>query len=228
MKKIKLLGVIPARKGSRGLKNKNLLKVGVKPLIAYTIKDALSYKQIDHVVVSTDSPKIASVARKYGAEIPFMRPGHLARDSSPMLAVLKHALMKCESHYNCVFDGIVLLDPTSPIRKKNDINGMIKIFKTKKPDLVVAGRSSRRNPYFNMLAKNKDGYANLVIKSKALRRQDAPITYDITNNCWIFSRKAIQNNWRLPRKTLMYEIKGDYIDIDTPDDLKHFASILRK
>ncbi len=222
-----LLGVIPARGGSKGIKNKNLRTVLNKPLIYYTIKDALSYKRIYKTIVTTDSLEIAEVAKKYGVEVPFIRPKRLAKDNTSMIEVLKHALMKYEQIYSLKINGIVLLDPTSPVRKKENINEMIDIFLERKPDLVVAVTKSRRNPYFNMVKINKSGYAQLVLKGNFVRRQDAPAIHDITNICWIFSRQAILRGWRIPRKTITYEIDGFYIDIDREDDLKFFEWYLK-
>lgn len=222
-----LLGVIPARGGSKGIKNKNLRAVLNKPLISYTIKDALSYKKIYQTIVTTDSLEIAEVAKKYGAEVPFIRPKRLAKDNTSMIEVLKHALMKCEQIYSLRINGIVLFDPTSPVRKKENINKMIDIFSERKPDLVVAVTKSRRNPYFNMVKINKNGYAQLVSKGNFVRRQDAPPIHDITNDCWIFSRQSILRNWRIPRKTIAYETDGLYIDIDEEDDLKFFECFLK-
>jgi len=222
-----LLGVIPARSGSKGIKDKNLSTVLNKPLIYYTIKDALTYKKIYKTIITTDSLEIAEVAKKYGAEVPFIRPKKLAKDNTSMIEVLKHALMKCEQIYSLKINGIVLLDPTSPLRKKDNINKMIDIFLERKPDLVVAVAKSRRNPYFNMVKINKSGYAQLVLKGNFVRRQDAPSVFDITNNCWIFSRRAILRGWRIPRKTIAYEIEGLYIDIDEEDDLKLFECFLK-
>jgi len=222
-----LLGVIPARGGSKGIKNKNLRTVLNKPLIYYTIKDALSYKEIYKTIVTTDSLEIVEIAKKYGAEVPFIRPKNLAKDNTSMIEVLKHALMKCEQIYSLKINGVVLFDPTSPLRKKNDIKTMIEIFFKNKPDLAVAVSKSKRNPYFNMLKINKSGYAQLVLKGNYIRRQDAPPIFDITNNCWIFSRQAILRGSRIPRKTITYEIDGFYIDIDREDDLKFFEWYLK-
>ena len=222
-----LLGVIPARGGSKGIKNKNLRTVLNKPLIYYTIKDALSYKKIYETIVTTDSLEIAEVAKKYGAEVPFIRPKRLAKDNTPMIEVLKHALMKCEQIYSLKINGIVLLDPTSPLRKKENINEMIDLFLENKPDLVVAVTKSRRNPYFNMMKINNRGYAQLVLRGNYARRQDAPPIFDISNNCWIFSRRAILRGWRIPRKTIAYETDSLYIDIDDENDLKFFEWFLK-
>ncbi len=222
-----LFGVIPAREGSKGIKNKNLKEILNKPLIYYTIKEALCYDKIFKTIVTTDSEKIAEFSKKYGAEVPFIRPKKLARDNTPMLEVLKHTLLKCEHIYSLKINGVVLLDPTSPLRKKNNINEMINIFKEKQPDLVVEVTNSRRNPYFNMVKTNKNGYAQLVLAGNYSRRQDAPLIYDITNSCWIFSRKAIIKGWRIPRKTIAYKTNDFYIDIDKEHDLKLFEHFIK-
>jgi CMP-N-acetylneuraminic acid synthetase len=91
----------------------------------------------------------------------------------------------------------------------------------------VAVSRCRRNPYFNMLKTEKTGFARLVLKGDFTRRQDAPPLFDIANNCWIFSRRAVLNGWRVPRKTIAYEIRSDYIDIDKEDDLKFLEWCLR-
>jgi len=221
------LGVIPARGGSKGIKNKNLRKIFGKPLISYTIKDALGYKEIYKIIVTTDSPKIANVAKKFGAEVPFLRPKELAKDRIPMLAVLKHALIECEKIYAQKIKGIVLFDPTSPIRDKSDIKKALNIFLKKEPDLLVAVARSKRNPYFNMVKVNNKGYAQTVLKGNFTRRQEVPLVYDITNNCWIFSRRAILKGWRIPKKAISYEIQGFYIDIDEERGLELFEYFLK-
>ena len=222
-----LLGVIPARGGSKGIKNKNLRTVLNKPLIYYTIKDALSYKEIYKTIVTTDSLEIVEIAKKYGAEVPFIRPKNLAKDNTSMIEVLKHALMKCEQIYSLKINGVVLFDPTSPLRKKDEIKKMINIFLKRKPDLVVAVSKSRKNPYFNMVKTNKNGYAELVLKGNFVRRQDAPPIFDLTNNCWIFSRRAVLRCSRIPQKTIAHEIDSFYIDIDREDDLKFLEWFLK-
>jgi len=225
--RLALLGVIPARGLSKGLKNKNLRKVLNRPLISYTIEHVLAYTEIHKSIVTTDDPRIAKVARQYGADVPFLRPKELAADDTGMLAVLKHALAECERSYSIEFDGVVLFDPTSPVRRSKDIKKMIGIFLAQRPDLIVAVANSVRNPYFNMLRVASDGYARMVLQGNFVRRQDAPRTYDITNNCWIFSRRAVLRQWRLPKKTIAYEADGPWIDIDSRGDLKRFEWFLK-
>ncbi|OQA89342.1 MAG: CMP-N,N'-diacetyllegionaminic acid synthase [Elusimicrobia bacterium ADurb.Bin231] len=221
------LGVIPSRGGSKGIRKKGIKKVCGKPLIAYTIEHALSYKDIYKIIVTTDSSEIAKTAERYGAEVPFLRPKNLAKDNTPMLPVLKHALLNCEKLYSVKIKAILLFDPTSPVRRQSDIKKMIEVFTKKNPDLLIAVSRCRRNPYFHLLKTNKNGFAEHVLKSKFIRRQDAPVVYDITNSCWIFSRRAILNCWRIPRKTLIHEITSFYIDIDNKEDLDYFEYYIK-
>ena len=128
---MKILLTICARKGSKGVKNKNIRFLLGKPLIAYSIDQALNWGRASHVVVSTDSKEIAEIAKSFGAEVPFIRPANLAQDRSPKLPVLRHALLECERIFQQKYDIIVDLDPTSPLRTSNDIEGCYSIFRLK-------------------------------------------------------------------------------------------------
>ena len=117
----KILAMIPARSGSKGIIGKNIKKIGGKPLIAWPIEAAKSSKYIDKIIVSTDSDEIASVALKYGAEIPYLRPTDLAQDKSTTYSVIKNIL----SYYkklNEIYDYFVLLEPTSPLTTPKDVD----------------------------------------------------------------------------------------------------------
>lgn len=118
------LGVIPARGGSKGLAGKNILDLNGKPLIAWTIEQALASYRIDKLIVSTDSEEIADVARRWGAEVPFMRPASLAEDTTPSIEVVRHAVELCALDGE-QYDFVALLEPTSPLREKGDIDNMV-------------------------------------------------------------------------------------------------------
>ena len=120
-----ILGIIPARGGSKGLPGKNILDIAGKPLIVWTIERAINSKYLDRVIVSTDDSEIAEISKKYGAEVPFTRPEELAEDTTPMMDVIFHALDFFKSK-NMAFDYIALFEPTSPLRKINDIDNAIK------------------------------------------------------------------------------------------------------
>ncbi len=137
--KKKILALIPARGGSKGIPKKNIIDVGGLPLIAHSIKSAKKSKLINKVVVSTDSEEIAKIAKKYGVEAPFLRPTRIASDRSPIIDTILHALDWLESHGE-KFDAVALLEPTSPLRKDNDIDNAIKILMKNynKTDAVVS------------------------------------------------------------------------------------------
>src|SRR3989338_6280982 len=124
---MKKLAVICARGGSKGVPGKNTRPLLGKPLIAYTIGQALNSGLFERVVVSTDSNEIASIAKKYGAELPFLRPGELATYTSPKLPAVKHALIESERIFGETYEVVIDLDPTSPLRSIEDIENCIKI-----------------------------------------------------------------------------------------------------
>ncbi|MCK9480991.1 MAG: acylneuraminate cytidylyltransferase family protein [Bacteroidia bacterium] len=134
---MKILGVIPARGGSKGVPLKNIKLLDGKPLIEYTIMAALQ-SNLDRVIVSTDSKEIAEVAKNAGAEVPFLRPDSLASDSASSMPVAIHALNEIEKITGDVFDALMLLQPTTPFRTKTDINDAIELLKKNNTDSVIS------------------------------------------------------------------------------------------
>ncbi|MEK7589168.1 MAG: acylneuraminate cytidylyltransferase family protein [Patescibacteria group bacterium] len=178
MSKQKIIAVIPARGGSKSIPLKNIKKFCGKPLIAWSILGAKKSKYLDRVIVSTDSTKIAKVAKKFGAEV-IIRPPELAIDTIGIEPTLKHAyetLLKDEKYKA---DGLVLLMPTSPTRQTFHIDDAIKIFKDKKADSVIAVNETPANhtPYWT-LVRSKRGkvtlWGNIPLKKIPTRRQDFP------------------------------------------------------
>jgi N-acylneuraminate cytidylyltransferase/CMP-N,N'-diacetyllegionaminic acid synthase len=129
-----IIAIIPARGGSKSIKNKNIIDLDGKPLIYYTINQALKSKEFTKVIVSTDSLSIAKIAEKYGAEVPFLRPKNISYDC-PTEKVLIHASKYLEKYIS--FDGVACLQPTSPFRKIDSIKNCAKIFRSKKYDSVI-------------------------------------------------------------------------------------------
>jgi len=121
----KIIAIIPARGGSKGLKNKNIKDMCGKPLIAYTIENALKSKYLDEIMVTTDSQDIANISSEYGASVPFLRPDFLACDSATSIDTVLHTLDFYEKEFNTHFDYVILLEPTSPLREDDDIDNMI-------------------------------------------------------------------------------------------------------
>lgn len=122
----KVIAIIPARGGSKGLPGKNIRPLCGKPLIAWSIEQALRSECVDKVLVTTDSEEIANVAKRYGAEVPFIRPSELATDYTPSFEVISHALSYYRDFLGVTFDYSILLEPTSPLRERDDIDEMAK------------------------------------------------------------------------------------------------------
>ena len=181
IKKKKLICIIPARKGSKGLKNKNIKRLNNVPLIAWTILLAKKCKLIDDIIVSTDCTKISKIAKRYGAKVPFIRPKKFATDKASSFNVLKHAI-NFFAKKNIFYDYVLLLEPTSPLRDLNDVNFCIKKVLNKKIDtLVSVSESINQHPSFLYHLNNKN-YLKPYFKSSKkklyVRRQDLkPLFY---------------------------------------------------
>jgi CMP-N-acetylneuraminic acid synthetase len=135
-KEIKIMAVIPARGGSKGVPRKNIVLLCGKPLIAYTIETAAKSRLIDAAIVSTDDPEIAEVARKYEGDVPFLRPSELAQDNSPDIDFLKHALQWVEENRNWHPEILVILQPTLPFRTVEDVDNTLQFMLDQNCDSV--------------------------------------------------------------------------------------------
>jgi len=231
MKKHKILCTICARGGSKGVKNKNIKPINGKPLIAYTIEQAKESALFEHIVISTDSDDIAKVAVEYGGEVFFKRSDKLSSDTAGKLDVIKDALNRSEAHFNTKFDYIVDLDATAPLRNVEDIKNSFEQFLKNDNDNLITAMPSRRSPYFNLIEVDKNGKVSLSkpLKSRVLRRQDAPKTYDMNASIYIWKRDALLNNNTIfLNKTGLYVMPEERsIDIDTELDYK-FVEFLMK
>ena len=153
-----ILCIICARKGSKGIKNKALKLIKNKPLIYFTIKQALRSKIFDEVVVSTDSKKIQKIALNFGAKSWFLRPKKLSKDNSSKLLAIKHAFKESEKFFKKKFNICFDLDLTSPLRNIRDIKKALKIFNYEKANNLFSVTNSKKNPYFNMVEKKNNTY----------------------------------------------------------------------
>ncbi len=230
MKKKKILCTICARKGSKGLKNKNILKLSGKPLIFHTISQAKKIKAISKIVVSSNSRKILNLVKKK-VDLCIPRPEKFSNDKSSKIDAIKHALLFSEKNFKTNFDFIIDLDVTSPLRKKEDITTALSIFLKKKTGNLVSGNDSRRNPYFNQVMYKKK---NLKIvcepRKKINRRQDAPSIFDLNASIYIWNRKNLINSKNLINKQTFF-FKMPYersIDIDDKLDFIIVQHILNK
>ncbi|HYE86311.1 MAG TPA: acylneuraminate cytidylyltransferase family protein [Vicinamibacterales bacterium] len=176
---MKVLGIITARGGSKGVPGKNLKPLGGKPLLAYTVEAALD-TALDRLILSTDDPKIADAGRALGCEVPFMRPAELARDETPHLPVVQHAVKWLIDHDRYQADAVVILQPTSPLRSAIDISGALRMLELSGADSVVSVTevSAHAHPS-RMLRVDAAGDATLFVTGEPVRmrvnrRQDMP------------------------------------------------------
>lgn len=226
-----ILGVIPARGGSKGVPRKNLRMVGGKPLLAWAIECAKASRLLDDFLVSTDDNEIYRAASYLGAPLPFLRPAELAQDSSPMLPVLEHAILETEKQKGITVQYAVLIDPTAPLRTSADIDAVIEMLKKDDCDVVVSGSPAHRNPWFNMV-KREGEFVSLAadISPRPLRRQDCPTVFDLNTIAWGFSRRAvIEIGERIPPRTRLYETPGiRSIDLDTELDFQLLELVMKE
>jgi CMP-N-acetylneuraminic acid synthetase len=182
-----VIAFIFARGGSKGLPGKNIRPLAGKPLIAWAIEQALAVPRIRRVIVSTDAPEIAEVARAHGAETPFLRPAELAQDNSPEWLAWRHALSFVEAEEDRLPGAMVSVPVTAPLRLPVDIENCLDVFAGGGADMVITVTEAHRNPYFNMVKAEPDGTVGLVIPPQAgvTRRQDAPAVFDMTTVAYV-------------------------------------------
>lgn len=199
---------IAARGGSKGVPRKNIRLLAGKPLISHTIENALNSNIFSHVIVSTDDKEIARISKKYGAEIPFMRPRNLATDTSSMYDVVTHAIRKLRS-MGYEFEILVNRDCTVPFIRNKDIASSIKLLEEKKCNMVCGVYKQHHNPYFNMMELDSRGYLKFSkrLKNKEIRyRQDSPIVYQLNGLFSLYVDKLLKYQKFYMPKVLPYEI----------------------
>jgi len=226
-----ILGLVPARGGSKGIKKKNIKELLGRPLIAYSIEQGLASPVIDRVVVSTDDREIAEVARAAGADLPFMRPAELARDDTPMFPVMEHALDAVEAEKGEQVSHLVLLDATSPLRLVSDIEDAMGLFEGGNCEAVISGTQAHRSPWFNMVSIDDRGYVGLLNGSGDVgRRQDCPQAYDLDTTVWIYTRAAIKDiKKRMPERTRLYIVPAERaFHIDTELDFEIVSYLMKR
>ena len=227
---MEIVATICARGSSKSVPDKNIRLLCGKPLIVHTIEVAQKCKLINRIIVSTDAPRIAEIARANGAEVPFLRPKALARDDTPKLSVIKHAIQYLASQENFYPEIVVDLDPTSPLRTEKDIEDCIKIVRDEGADNAITVTSARKNPYFNMV-EITDGKVKLVKQppQAVKRRQDAPEVYEMNASRYVWKREALLNNESVFLPSTRVHVMPDWaIDIDSETDFQFVEFILTK
>ncbi len=223
------LGLIPARGGSKGVPRKNLSALLGKPLISYTIEAAKGSTCLGRVILSTDDKEIAALGRKYGIDVPFMRPARLAEDDTPMIAVITHCLgeMKAKGYRP---DYVVLLQPTSPLRSSAHIDAAIERMRASSADTVVAVEQvpHRYTPGSLMCLRPEGNIVSYIKDKMILRRQDKPRFYARNGPAILIVRREILEDGKLYGERV-YPFEMDRtasVDIDEPVDFVLAESLL--
>ena len=230
----KILCVISARGGSIGIKNKNIINFCGKPLIAWSILQAKKSIFLDDVFISTDSKKIANIAKTYGAKIPFIRNKNLANKNTSKFLVWKNALVEIEKKNKIKYDYFFDLDCTNPLRTSNDIDRMFKYFLkvSKKTDALITVTNSRKNPYFNMLEKNDLGFLrpSKSINKWPTSRQTSPAVYDQVASMYLLKTDFLRKKKKLYSGNIKGYLLKDYqnFDIDSKLDFEIISFLFKK
>lgn len=219
-----------ARGGSKGLPGKNIREIAGRPLICWSIDAARDSGRFSRIIVSTDSPEIADVARGCGAEVPYLRPSHLAEDSSPEVESWRHAISEYREIVGHLPPLFVSLPTTSPTRSVADVHAALDLAFDRSPDLVVAVTPSHRSPFFNVLVEDGDHLRLFDSSVKVTRRQDAPSTWDLTTVIYVARPEHVLTCDRLLDGTTMGVVvpKERAVDIDDEWDFALAEAILAR
>ena len=228
---MKILCTICARAGSKGVTNKNLRPINSKPLIVYSIEQALATKLFDQIVVSSDSAEIRNVALANGATYAVERPLELASDTAPKLPAIRHCVESAEKKFG-KFEVIVDLDATAPLRNPEDILGALELLKTTNSDNVITGTPAHRSPYFNLVETNEQGIVHLSKQPRAAvdRRQDSPECFDMNASIYVWRRHALfENETLFTKSTRLFVMPRERsIDIDSQADFDMVEWLMTK
>jgi len=227
----KILAVIPARGGSKGIPKKNIKLLGGKPLIVWSIEAAKKSRFIDRVIVSTDNEEIAEVARNVGAEVPFMRPAEISQDLTPDTPVFEHALLWLKEHDNFVPEFIVHLRPTGPLHTPEEIDEAIEMLAANPEADSVRSVEEPPKPPFKMWEPQGDyikpfAYLHGMKDFHTMPRQMLPKVYQTTADIGIMRlRTVLEKKSVIGDRVIPYFLKRPTIDIDHPIDFE-IAEIL--
>lgn len=216
-----VLGLVPARGGSKGVPGKNVRLLAGRPLIDYTAQAARESGVLDRVVLSTDSTEIAEVGRRCGLDVPFLRPASLAADDTPMLPVIRHA-METLAAGGWMADVIVLLQPTSPLRRPAHIRDVVKRLRSSNADSVVTAVEVPRHLSPDYVMRIEDGLLKPFLPEgeRVTRRQDARLAYSRDGTAYAFWRATVErfDNIYGDRCEPLVIDGADSLSIDSPID----------
>ncbi|MBN2165705.1 MAG: acylneuraminate cytidylyltransferase family protein [Marinilabiliaceae bacterium] len=215
---MKTLYVIPARGGSKGLPRKNIKLLNGKPLICYTIEAVREVASDEDICVSTDDIEIKNIVESHGLFVPFMRPGVLSTDTASTEDVIKHALSFYKAR-GVEYDIVVLLQPTSPLRKGHHIHEALELY-TSNDDMVVSAFKTKSNPYYLLFEEDENGYLHKSKTGNFSRRQDCPNVWELNGAIYVINVRSLINKGmaNFDRKVCYEMDPKDSIDIDEEID----------
>lgn len=223
-----MIAIIPARGGSKGLPGKNIKLLAGKPLIAHTIEAAKNAKNVSRVIISTDSPEIAEIAVQYGAECPFLRPEYLATDTSLAIDTYLYTIKELEKIDKESVEDVVILLPTAPIRKTDDIDNAIMLFREKDADSVIS-YCQEFHPIWWHKYVNGDGKLINIFDNNLKNRQEENVTYFPNGSIYIFKKSILENHTYYTEKSYAYIMdRESSVDIDTIEDFDYAEFLIKK
>ena len=223
-RKEKIVAIIPARSGSKGLKDKNIKILNGKPLIAYTIEAAKESCVFDRIIVSTDSEKYAEIAIQYGAEVPFLRSSDNSKDNSTSWAVVKEVLANLDEKY----DIVALLQPTSPLRTSEDIKNAAELFFNKNAETLFSVCETTHSMFWCSTLNEDLSAKDFIKKEYQIPRQKLPKTYTLNGAIYLVKTDLIDNLNLYGDKGFAYIMdKSHSVDIDDEIDFSIAELILK-
>lgn len=223
-----MIAIIPARGGSKGLPGKNVRPLNGKPLIAYAIEEALKAKHIDRVIISTDDEEIAKVAVQYGAELPFMRPVELASDTAQAIDNYIYTIGRLEEEGKEQIDAFVVLQPTSPLRVSEDIDGAIELFFEKNADSVISYCPEAHPVTWHKYLDEEGRFLN-IFDDNIQNRQANRISYYPNGAVYVFRTSMIRERKYYTENSYAYVMpRTRSVDIDFIEDFEYAEFLLKR
>lgn len=223
----RILGVIPARGGSKGVPRKNIREIAGKPLIEWTIEEAKQSKYIDRLILSSEDEEIIDIARSLTCEVPFVRPKELAKDDTPGVEPVIHAIKALPEK----FDYVVLLQPTSPLRNSQDIDECVELCIHRKAKTCVSVTEPDKSPYWMYRLDEEQRMRPLISTDRFyFRRQDLPKAYALNGAVYVADCQwLVENRTFLTDDTLAYRMPTERsLDIDTEMDFQFLEFLVSK
>lgn len=223
-----MLALIPARGGSKGVTNKNIKLLNGKPLIAYSIEAALASSGVSRVIVSTDSKEIAEISKKYGAEVPFMRPDNLASDDTKSIEVYKFVLNELFKREGVFYNELMILQPTSPLRQTEDIDNAISLYNTKNADSVISYCLEHHPIKWHKYITADGKFSNIFEDSISNRQEERPSFFP-NGAIYIFKSDLIfKDLYYTENSYALIMERNKSVDIDTIEDFEYAEWIIKR